>query len=163
MGRYKTYRSPKAFSDAVDAYFNSISRTVTVKEKVDSGERDKKGHVIYESKPVLNDFGQEIRIREYIVPPSLRDLCLDYLCITRQTWANYKKDPKYLDTITRARGRVEAFLAREVVTREKNTKGIEFTLMEDFGWREKLDVNEHQSVEDYLKNLQSSGQDTSEF
>ena len=163
MGSYKKYRSPKAFSNAVDAYFASISRTVTVEEKVDSGNRDRYGHVIYETKPVLNDLGQEIRVREYVVPPSLRDLCLDYLHITRQTWANYKKDPKYLDTIAQARGRVEAYLAREVVTREKNTKGIEFTLMEDFGWREKLDVNEHQSVEDYLKGLESSGQNESEF
>lgn len=164
MGRYKTYRSDKALSTAIDAYFNSISRTVAAKEMVYTGRNDKKGHPIYKPAAIMNDLGEPIKIREYIEPPGIVAMTL-YIGISRQTWSNYCKREEFLDTTTRTRARVEAYLQKELDTRLKGTEGIKFDLMENFGWREKLDVTNHETVEEYLKNCGSKDAvaDKSEF
>ena len=73
MGRPRKY-TRIGLEKAVQRYFDSISREVTVTEKVDSGERDDKGHVIWEQVPIINKLGEEIRVTEFAVPPTVRVL-----------------------------------------------------------------------------------------
>ncbi len=166
MGNYKKYRTSAGLEKKINAYFNSISRTIIKTEIVPKKnaegiiEKDSKNHVVYEESPIKNDLGEPIKVREYIVPPNLGDLCL-YLGISRQTWSSYMKLDEFLDTTTRARARVEAYLHRELDTRLKGTDGIKFDLEENFGWREKIDVYNHETVEDYLSRL--DGKEQSEF
>lgn len=114
---------------AVERYFDSISRTVTLTEKAPTGEKDEYGHKVYEDRPVLNKAGEEVRVTEYLVPPTEAGLCLA-LGIHRSTWSNYcdkEQHPEFFDTTSRARGRLRAYLEEQALTRN-NVKGVVFLL-----------------------------------
>jgi len=140
-GRPKKYRSGKALSEAADRYFASISRTVTAKERYDTGEKDSDGHKIYNERDILNDSGEPIRYTEFIIPPTVGGLC-DYLKIHRSTWAEYCDGdvyPEFSDTTTRTQGRMRAWNERELLTR-KDVKGIIFNLQNNYGYSDKREV-----------------------
>jgi len=137
MGRPKKY-SEKTLAKAVNRYFASITRIVPVTEMVETGERDSKGHKIYERRAVVNSLGEEAKTMEYIVPPTVGGLC-EFLGIHRSTWAEYcDRDlhPEFSDTTTRARGRLRAYLEQQLLTR-KDVKGIIFDLQNNHGYAEK--------------------------
>lgn len=140
MGRKQKY-SRKTLEQAVERYFLSITRTVPVTEKVDTGKRDGKGHVIYESQPVRNNLGEEATVTEYIVPPTIEGLCAA-LGIHRSTWAEYcdpELHPEFTDTTTRARGRMRAWNEEQLLIR-KDVKGIIFNLQNNYGYAERRQV-----------------------
>lgn len=139
MSREKTY-TPDSLEKAVNKYFKSITRIKHVTEKVDSGRRDEKNHVIYEEREVINRYGKPLEIEEYIIPPTIEDLAA-FLGIHRSTWTNYCNDELYFDTTTRARGRIRAYLHRELLTREgKDIRGVMFDLQNNFGFSDKKQV-----------------------
>lgn len=138
MAREKKY-TPKALETAIEDYFKSISRTVTAKEKYDTGKKDSSGHIVYAYRDIVNDDGEKIKYTEFIVPPSVIDLCL-FLNISRQTLLNYETDEKYLDTITRARGRIEGCKARMLHT-AKNVQGVMFDLECNHKWQRQVKVD----------------------
>ena len=126
-GRPKKY-TKKSLREAVDGYFASISRKVRVLD--DDGEA------------VYNDVGDSIWVTEYIRPPSVSGLCL-YLGIDRSTWQNYadrELHPEFAEIIAMARVRMEAYLEEQLLTREKNVQGLIFNLQNNYGWREKREV-----------------------
>lgn len=126
-GRPKKY-TKKSLQEAVDGYFSSISRTVTA--------RDEQGELMY------NDAGFEIKITQYIRPPSVGGLCL-HLGIDRSTWQNYADTslhPDLAGVVAQARMRMEAYLEEQLLTREKNVQGLIFNLQNNYGWREKREV-----------------------
>jgi hypothetical protein len=140
---------------AVQRYFDSISREVTVTEKVDSGERDDHGHVVWELVPIVNKLGEEIRVTEYAVPPTVQGLCHS-IGIHRSTWAEYcdpEKHPEFSDTTTRARGLLREYLERELLTRPgKDVRGIVFQLEMNYGTQESERPTPG-GVEEYLRSL----------
>jgi len=126
-GRPKKY-TKKSLQQAVDGYFASISRTVDA--------LDGRG------KPMCNDAGEAIRVTEYVRPPSVGGLCL-FLGIDRSTWQNYadrKLHPELAEITAYARVRMEAYLEEQLLTREKNVQGLIFNLQNNYGWREKREV-----------------------
>lgn len=140
MARPKKYTA-KTLREAVDAYFDSISRTVTATEQVATGQRDAKGHMIYEPRPITNKLGKEMTYDEYILPPTVGGLC-QHLGIHRSTWAEYcdpEQHPEFSDTTTRARGRMRGYLEQQLLTR-KDVKGIIFDLQNNYGYAEKRQV-----------------------
>lgn len=140
MGRHKKY-TKKTLDEAVTRYFASITRIVSVTELVETGERDDKGHKIYERRAVKNSLGEEAETLEYIVPPTVGGLC-EYLQIHRSTWAEYcdaEIHPEFSDTTTRARGRLRAYLEQQLLVR-KDVKGIIFDLQNNHGYSEKRQV-----------------------
>ncbi len=135
MGKPKKFTA-RTLARAVDAYFDSITREVEVTEQVDTGRRDGQGHRIFETKPVANKLGQTVRVTEYLVPPSVRELCCS-LGITRATWSNYAdpdKHPELAGIVEEARERMRAWNERELVTRPgKDVRGIIFNLQANYG------------------------------
>ena len=128
MAREKKY-TKKALAEAVNRYFGSITRIITATELVETGERDDKGHKIFKRVPITNSLGEEAKIEEYIIPPTVGDLCR-HLGIHRSTWAEYcdpKKHPEFSDTTTYARGCIRAYLEQQLLIR-KDVKGIIFDL-----------------------------------
>lgn len=141
-GRPKKYKSAKALADAIENYFESISRTVTLKERIETGRFTEKGQPIYESIDIVNDAGAPIRVKEYLVPPSAGALCL-FLGLTRKTWADYcdgEKNPQFLNSTTRARARMESYLEQELISRPKSVQGVIFNLQNNYGWKDKKEV-----------------------
>lgn len=136
MARPREY-TPEKLERAVNKYFRSITRRVVRKEMVPTGERDSKGRMIYEQRPVINSLGQEVEITEYILPPSVADLC-QALGIHRSTWANYcdhKLHPEFTDLTEQACERMKAWNERELLTRPgKDIKGVMFNLQTNYGY-----------------------------
>lgn len=140
MARPKKY-TKKTLSDGVERYFLSITRTVPVTEKRETGRLDSRGHMIYEQVPVVNNLGQEATVTEYIVPPTVGGLCA-FLGIHRSTWAGYcdpAQHPEFSDTATRARGRMRAWREEQLLLR-KDVKGIIFDLQNNYGYSERRQV-----------------------
>lgn len=138
MARPKKY-TKKELEAAVERYFDSISRIVGLTEKVDTGRRDGSGHVIYESKPVVNKLNQQVMVTEFVVPPTVGGLC-EFLGIHRSTWAEYCKMEKFSDTTTRARGRMRAWCEDQLLVR-KDVKGIIFNLQNNYDYKERREID----------------------
>ena len=140
MARPRKYGA-KTLDEAVERYFASISRVVVAKERKPTGERDDKGHMIYEDVSIINALGEELKVEEFIVPPTVGGLC-QFLGIHRSTWAEYcdrELHPEFSDTTTRARGRMRAYLEQQLLTR-KDVKGVIFDLQNNYGYAEKRQV-----------------------
>lgn len=149
-GRPKKYTAA-GFEKACEAYFDSICyREPKMKPMV---KRDNQGF------PILDKYGhQQIRYEQIVTadgrpcfetiwaePPSLTALCL-YLGIDRATFARYgAPDPdnpeseRFCNTVTRARGRVEAYLESRLEDKSA-ARGAIFNLQQNFGWKEKKEV-----------------------
>lgn len=112
-GRPKKY-TRKGLEKAVEGYFASISR----------------------------DAGGEAWAAEYKRPPTVGGLCL-YLGIDRSTWQNYadrRLHPELQEITAYAKMRMETYLEEQLLTREKNVQGLIFNLQNNYGWREKREV-----------------------
>lgn len=156
--------TPEALERAVNRYFLSITRVVRQTEMVPTGERDGKGHVICEPRPVINSLGKEVEVTEYILPPSVADLC-EALKIHRTTWANYCSRPEFAEITEQVYERMKAWNERELLTRPgKDIKGIVFNLENNYGYRERTSVDlSGGAVEAYLQRLRESGEGAQEF
>lgn len=128
-GRPKKYGSKKALADAIDRYFRSISRTIHAKDA-------KTG------KPIYNDDGEPIMITQYIKPPTVSALCL-YLGIDRATWFRYcdgQLHPEFESVTAKTKERIEAYLEEQLLTRERGVQGVIFNLQNNYGWRQRQEV-----------------------
>ena len=137
-GRKKKY-TKKTLQEAIEGYFRSISRTVPV--------RDDAGDI------VRNDDGEDIRVVQFAVPPSITGLCL-HLGIDRSTWQNYadaEKHPELTGICQGARTRIEAYLEQELLTREKSVQGIIFNLQNNYGWKQKQEVELGRDTRESMK------------
>ena len=120
--------SKKALADAIDGYFRSISRTIELKGP--------------DGAVICNDDGEAIRKLQFAVPPSVSGLCL-HLGIDRSTWQNYCDGglhPEFREVTALTRGRIEAWLEEQLLMREKGVQGIIFNLQNNYGWRQKQEV-----------------------
>ena len=158
MGAPKKYNE-KTLAAAVRRYFRSISREVTLTEKKPTGKKDKMGHEIYEDVQILNDLGKPMKVRQYLVPPTVGGLSA-FLGIHRDTWNDYcnrEKHPEFSDTTTYAQGRIHAYLEHEMLTRSgKDLKGVLFNLENNFGYKERMElVND--TVENFLERQMEQG------
>ena len=140
MARPKKY-TKKSLREAVERYFDSISRDVALTEKRPTDRRDSSGHVIYEVVPVTNKLGQQATVEEFVVPPTVGGLC-EFLGIHRSTWAEWcdgDKYPEFSDTTMRARGRMRAWCESQLLIR-KDVKGIIFNLQNNYDYRERREI-----------------------
>lgn len=128
-GRPKKYKSKKALAEAIERYFSSISRTIPAQEALTGNE-------------IYNDDGERIMLTQYVRPPSICSMCL-YLGIDRSTWQNYcdaQLHPELQDITQTARARIEAYLEEQLLTREKGLQGIIFNLQNNYGWKQKTEM-----------------------
>lgn len=153
MGRHKKYNAGR-LKKAVEEYFRSISRHVTVTESYATGRNDEQGHMIYAERPVLNDLGKETKRLEYIIPPSVGGLCM-HLGISRDTWAEYQRAEETKTVCKEAKDRLLAWNEEQLLTRSgKDTKGIIFNLQANYDYSERIDVGLHGGgVEEFLRSL----------
>ena len=113
MGRPRKY-TPRTLRTAVDEYFRYHSRTVTLREQVNTGQKDGWGHWVFELRDVTNDAGDPVKVREFVVPPTVGAY---------------------------ARETMEAFLEDALLTRSgKELKGVIFSLQNNYGYTERKEV-----------------------
>ena len=133
MGRPRTYTA-KTLKKAVKRYFDSITRVVKLTEKVDSGEKDKDGHVIYKTVPVMNSLNEQAQVLEYLVPPMVGSLCthLGIVSSTWSRWSDAKKYPEFEEIIEETMDRMLNWRKEQVVTR-KDVKGLIWDMETNYG------------------------------
>lgn len=148
-GRKKKYNGRTLYRK-IESYFMSISQTAAAMTE--------NGVLIY------SDLGEPIQVITYVVPPTVAGLCR-YLGIDRRTWANYQdaeQYPELQDAVHMARDRMEEYLETELLTRDKNVRGVIFNLQNNYSWRARQEVElggetrkamaaETMSIEDKLK------------
>lgn len=145
----RKYKSPAAFARAVERYFDAIRVVQPLivaepdyKMQADGTygvELDAFGHPKKRFVQKIAADGSPAMEEIWIKKPSMAGLCL-FLGIHRSTWAEYGKKEGYADTVERARGRVEEYLAGKVL--EKGAAaGAKFSLQHNCGWKERQEIS----------------------
>ena len=149
-GQEKKYTAA-ALERACEAYFASISYEEPVMRSVPATDeegvllKDDKGHTMYRQEQVTTADGKKAVQTVWIEPPSIVGLCL-YLGIHRSTFFRYgeldgedEESERFRNTVTRARGRVEAYNISRLEDKSA-ARGAIFNLQNNFGWAEKKEV-----------------------
>ena len=63
-----------------------------------------------------------------------------FLDVDRKTLCNYGEKAEFFHTIKKAKARIEAFNEESLYT-NRNTAGVIFNLKNNFGWKDKNDIN----------------------
>lgn len=117
MGKAPKYTSVKEVEDKIAQYFEKC-----------------KGYPLTddEGKQVYNKFGQPIFVDVH--PPTVTGLALALGFTSRQALLNYQAKPQFVDTITRAKARVEQYAEERLFDRD-GSNGAQFSLRINFkGW-----------------------------
>lgn len=161
MARPREYDSNEKLRKKVERYFDSITREKVLTEKQPTDQLDKYGHIVFEDVPIINKLGKPVTVTEYVYPPTVADLCT-FLGIKHSCWANYanpEKHPEFVETITYAQARMRDWNEKELLMREgNNVKGIIFNLENNYGYRERQQVEVNGSLEQYLQKMEEAGE-----
>lgn len=111
--RYKTVEEMQA---VIDQYFE-----------------DCKGEPIIgdDGMPILDKFGQPFIINAH--PPTVTGLALALGFTSRQALLNYQAKKAFVDTVLRAKARIEAYAEERLFDRD-GQRGAEFSLKYNFRW-----------------------------
>lgn len=112
-----------------------------MQKKIDAYFAECEGHTIDddEGKPILNKYGQPVVLDQR--PPTITGLALALGFTTRQSLLNYQAKKEFVDTITRAKSRVEAYAEERLYDRD-GVQGAKFNLSNNFsGWKENVDIS----------------------
>lgn len=105
-----------------------------IEGKIEQYFEDCKGYPLTNEKgeQVFNKFGSPIFIDVH--PPTITGLALALGFTSRQALLNYQAKPKFVDTITRAKARVEQYAEERLFDRD-GSNGAQFSLRNNFkGW-----------------------------
>ena len=116
MGRKPTFTSAEEMQEKIDAYFASCEPELL---------RDGDGT------PLLNKNGEPVYVGGR--PMTIQGLALALGFTSRQSLLNYKAKREFVDTVTRARLRVEQYAAERLFDRDAQ-RGAQFTLAYGFGY-----------------------------
>lgn len=118
------YRSPEEMQEKIDEYFRACEgRPFT----------DEDGNVL------TDKYGSPIIIGAK--PPTVTGLALALGFTSRQALLNYQAKRQFVDTITRAKSRIEEYTEGRLFDRD-GTRGAIFSLSHNFrGWKDSDDGN----------------------
>lgn len=124
VGRPPKFKSKEEMQELIDKYFEDCKGTIL---KDENGEMvfDKYGQpVIFNSKPL-----------------TITGLALALGFNSRQSLLNYQGKKEFVDTITRAKAKVEQY-AEERLYDKDGANGAKFSLANNFeGWKEKQQID----------------------
>ena len=117
MGRKPKYSEAAAMQEKVDAYFKECAGELLTDN---------------DGRPVLDKYGGEIRIGAK--PPTVTGLARALGLSSRQSLLNYQTRKEFVDTVMRAKMRVEEYAEMRLFDRD-GVNGAKFTLSVNFGWK----------------------------
>lgn len=116
MGRKPKYTEAQEMQAKIDEYFKSCEGKLLTDN---------------DGRPVLDKCGGEIRIGAK--PPTVTGLARALGLNSRQSLLNYQARKEFVDTIMRAKMRVEEYAEMRLFDRD-GVNGAKFTLGVNFGW-----------------------------
>lgn len=143
VGRPPKYNTKEEIQEKIDEYFERCEGEILKNED---------GSVVF------NKFGQPVIIKEK--PPTVTGLALALGFTSRQALLNYQAKKEFIDTITRAKSKIEQYAEERLFDRD-GAAGAKFSLANNFeGWSEKKDVsvsgtleNEKTKLDDLVKQM----------
>jgi hypothetical protein len=127
-GRPLKFKSPEELQKAIDGYFDKCIATQYDKE-----------------------LGKNIEI--IVIPPTVSGLAVE-LDTTRQTLVDYEGKDGFIDTIKKAKQKIESYAERALVT-NRNPAGVIFSLKNNYGWVDKQEITaniNHVTIVDDMDN-----------
>ena len=138
LGRPPKYKNKEEMQAKIDEYFESCKGKIL---KDDDG------------KVLLDKYSQPIIID--CKPPTVTGLALALGFTSRQALLNYEGKKEFIDTITRAKSKVEQY-AEERLFDKDGANGAKFSLTNNFkGWNDKTEVKVSGSLETEKTKLDS--------
>lgn len=121
-GRPPMYKTVEEMQEKIDEYFEKC-----------------KGRVLeLNGEPVMNKYGMPIIIDAE--PPTVTGLALALGFTGRQALLNYQAKEEFVDTVTRAKARVEHYAEMRLFDKD-GANGAKFSLANNFeGWKEKQSI-----------------------
>ena len=118
------YKTPEEMQAKIDAYFNAcMGEYIT----------DDEGNLMTDKN------GKPVKTKER--PLTITGLALALGFTTRQALLNYEGKPEFIDTIKRAKARVEQYAEERLFDRD-GANGAKFNLSNNFkGWSEKQQID----------------------
>ena len=112
-----------------------------IQEKIDKYFSDCEGEAVYDSDghPLFGKDGLPLKIG--VRPLTVTGLALALGFTSRQALLNYQEKEEFVDTITRAKARIEQY-AEERLFDKDGANGAKFSLANNFdGWKEKQQID----------------------
>lgn len=123
MGRPPKYKTAEEMQDIIDEYFDNCQGTLYTDQ---------------DGEPKLDKYGNEIYLGAK--PPTVTGLALALGFNSRQSLLNYEGKDAFMDTITRAKARVEAYAEARLFDKD-GANGAKFSLANNFkSWKERSEV-----------------------
>lgn len=131
------------------------------------------GEKIVEYFKFVDEENKERRLKRFtgekLKPYTLTGICV-YLGISRETWREYGNREEFAGPIKRARMIVENYVEEGLLNGSVNPIGAIFNLKNNFGWVDKIDINNTNTPEQltpddikrHLKERNKEGQGTGE-
>lgn len=128
-GRPPAYTDPNEMQKKIDEYFESCKGYAL---------KDKDGEIVYDK------HGKVIMVGE--MPPTVTGLALALGFNSRMSLINYQGKQEFVDTLTRAKAKIEAYAEARLYDRD-GANGAKFSLANNFkGWAEKQQVESDSTV-----------------
>lgn len=127
-GRPPKYKTVEEMQSKIDAYFTACEGTPLLDD---------------DGKAVIDKHGAPVIVGAH--PPTVTGLALALGLSGRQALLNYQAKAKFVDTITRAKARCEAYAEERLYDRD-GTTGAQFSLRCNFGWNDKAPPAEEGEV-----------------
>ena len=144
MGRKPTFTSAEEMQEKIDAYFASCEPELL---------RDGDGT------PMLNKNGEPVYVGGR--PMTIQGLALALGFTSRQSLLNYKAKREFVDTVTRARLRVEQYAAERLFDRDAQ-RGAQFTLAYGFGYARDAEDGKNRETQGVKIEIDRELEDSSE-
>lgn len=90
-------------------------------------------------------------VEGYKVAPTLSGLA-NFLGMTRQTLYNYSKLEEYQEVVAEAKSLIEQY-NEEMLMTGQGTNAIKFSLINNFGWKEKSEVDNNVNINKKLEDF----------
>jgi hypothetical protein len=127
-GRPPKYKTPEQMQAVVDKYFTDCRYNTMLMAGIDTESA----------------FGDDYVPDSYDEHPTVSGLALA-LDLVRQSLINYEGNAKFLDTIKRAKGRVEAHIEQRLY--HGHAVGCIFNLKNNFNWKDRTEVEQFGEIE----------------
>lgn len=115
-GRKKLYDTPEEMEPIINKYFKDCDD----KREVVTDEKTGRSKILYE-------------------PYTVSGLCI-YLNMCRDSLCEYQKDPRFSDTIKKAKYKIENWLEKKSLMGITNPAVSIFNLKNNFGWKDKTET-----------------------
>lgn len=133
VGRPPMYDTAEEMQKIIDDYFKKCEGEMLI---------DDDGNIVRDK--------YSVPIFVHVKPPTITGLALALGFTSRQALLNYQAKDEFVDTITRAKSRVECY-AEERLYDKDGANGAKFNLANNFvGWKEKQDVTITGKLEDLI-------------